>query len=347
VNFIPKVVGIIGSGSFGTTVARLISHNASVLLLSRNETIIHHINHHHRHLDIDLPTNIKAIPSIEHLCKACQVIFPIVPSTSFREVIKDCAEYLHPDHILIHGTKGFDIINVDYSRKKIRINRSNIRTMSEVIREESSVIRIGALTGPNLSSEIMRGLPAASVVASRFDEVINIGNTVLSSPLFKIYGSHDIIGAELAGALKNMIAVGTGIIEGVKLGKNVEALFITRGLREMLLIGNAMEADFKTFFGVAGVGDLIATATSKDSRNFTFGYQLAMGRTKEEIEKEFDELAEGVRTIQFMFHLAQFYKLDVPIVEMLYAVIYHELPLNKAISYLLEYPYSIDVDYIN
>ena len=107
-----------------------------------------------------------------------------------------------------------------------------------------------------------------------------------------------------------------------------------------------MQADYKTFFGIAGVGDLIATATSTDSRNYKFGYLLAMGRKKEDIEKDFEELVEGVRSIQFMFHLAQFYQLDVPIVEMLYAVIYQNLPLPDAISYLLEYPYSIDVDYI-
>jgi glycerol-3-phosphate dehydrogenase (NAD(P)+) len=269
-----------------------------------------------------------------------------VPSDSFRSMMKRLAIHLKPYHILIHGTKGFDWVDIDLDTGFPKISRKNIRTMSEVIIEESQVIRVGCVSGPNLSKEIMAGLPAASVIASRFDEVIKLGHEALQSPLFKIYGSHDILGAELAGALKNMIAIGAGIIGGLEMGKNIEAMFITRGLREMLLLGKAMGADHKTFFGNAGIGDLIATATSNNSRNYQFGLHLAAGKTKSEIEAESEELAEGVRTVKLMFHFAQENNLNVPIVEMLYAVIYGGLDLKRAITYLLEFPYSVDVDFM-
>jgi glycerol-3-phosphate dehydrogenase (NAD(P)+) len=144
-----------------------------------------------------------------------------------------------------------------------------------------------------------------------------------------------------------MIAIGTGIASGLKLGKNIEALLVTRGLREMLLIGNALGADPRTFFGTAGLGDLIATSTSMDSRNFKFGMQLGQGQSASDIQAHSDELVEGVRTIKLMYHFSQGTKLDVPIVEVLYGIIFKELPIPEAMSYLLDYPYALDVDYID
>ena len=341
-----KYIGVIGAGSFGTCLSKLISYNTRCLLFTRQEETAETINKEHHFMGYELPKSLEATTDLTRIADECQLIFPVVRSDSFRSMMKTLAPYLKPYHILIHGTKGFDWVGVDIDKGFPKIGRNNIRTMSEVITEESQVIRVGCVSGPNLSKEIMAGLPAASVIASHFDEVIKLGHEALQSPLFKIYRSHDILGAELAGALKNMIAIGAGIIGGLEMGKNIEAMFITRGLREMLLIGMAMGADYKTFFGNAGLGDLIATATSNNSRNYQFGLQLATGKSKSEIEAASEELAEGVRTVKLMFHFASENNLNVPIVEMLYAVIYGGLELRKAINYLLEYPYSVDVDFL-
>lgn len=345
-DFKPEVVGVVGAGRFGLTISMMLSHNVSVLLYTRSQDTVEQINHEHSYMGLALPRNIKAVNDIEYLCSQCKLIYPVLPSEVFRSVIQEFAPYLHPYHVLIHATKGFDLINADLDAFLPRIKRRNIRTMSELIREWTQVVRIGCLSGPNLSSEILRGLPAATVVASEYDEVIEMGYSTLSNPQFKIYASHDLIGTELAGALKNIIAIGAGMIAGLDLGKNAEAFFLTRGLREMFLIGKALGGNSRTFFGTAGVGDLIATATSPESRNFQFGYRLAQGKTKDEIESELNELTEGVRTVRIMYHLGNTYQLDIPIVEMLHAIIFHGLSIKKAIQYLMDYPYSSDVDFL-
>ena len=342
----PDIVGIIGAGHFGTTLANLIASNCDVLVYSRDTSTVNHTNSAQAVLGLTLPDNVKATSSREELCQSCKVIIPVVPSSSFRTMIRTFAPILYPFHVLIHGTKGFDL---DVGRKDsatMTKRKPTIKTMSAVIAEETQVVRIGCISGPNLSAEIRRGLPAATVVASEFDEVINIGYRVLSRPGFKIYGSHDLLGTEIAGALKNMIAMGTGMIAGLALGKNVQSLFITRGLREMLILGGELGADARTFLGTAGLGDLIATASSADSRNFNFGVSIAQGKTREEIERESDDLIEGIRTLKLMHQFAIQKRLDLPIIEMLYAVIFGGLQLRLAISYLLDYPYAVDVDFL-
>ena len=208
------------------------------------------------------------------------------------------------------------------------------------------VLLVGCLSGPNLASEIMDGQPTATVIGSHFDEVIRLGKRVLSSEHFHVFGTSDLLGAELAGALKNMIAIGSGILKGKGLGKNIQAMLITRGLTEMVHFGNAMGSSSSAFFGTAGIGDLVATATSKDSRNFTFGYRLGMGESIEEIESTMPELAEGVRTLKIARQLAKYYKLRVPITEMLYQIVFEDFDIDRAIHFLITYPYDVDVDFI-
>lgn len=343
----PQVVGVIGAGNFGTTVAGILAGNVDkVYLYSRDERIVARINRDHVNKDQVLPSNVEATCDPAMICRECRLLMPILPSATFRQALEPFAIHLKPYHMIIHGTKGFDVVDIDLQQKNPTITRAHLKTMSEVVKEETQVVRIGVLSGPNLSMEIRKGLPTASVVASDFDEVITLGAKVLSNPKFKIYGSHDIIGTEFAGALKNIIAIGTGIINGLEMGKNIEALFLTRGLREMIIIGQALGADAKTFFGTAGIGDLIATATSDDSRNFRFGKLLSQGKSRQEIESASGELTEGVRTLHLMHHISRHYKLDVPIVEMLFAVVFRDLPIDRAIAYLLDYPYSMDVDYL-
>jgi len=282
-----KKVGVIGAGSFGTAISNLIALNGvDVLLFSRRQTVIDKINKDRQHYGITLSDHIELTNDMEKVAKECTLIFPIVPSRVFRETIKLLGPYLKPYHTLIHGTKGFGLKEVteeELLAKRVNITRANVCTMSEVIRQESVVVRIGCLSGPNLSAEILDGQPTATVIASQFSEVIKAGQAVLDSTQFHVFGSHEILGAEIAGALKNIIALGSGILGGMGMGKNIQAMLITRGLTEMIRYGTAMGTASRPFLGTAGVGDLIATATSKDSRNYTFGYRIGQGETPADI----------------------------------------------------------------
>jgi glycerol-3-phosphate dehydrogenase (NAD(P)+) len=340
-----KVYGVIGAGSFGTAVANLLAQNVEVLLFSREQDIVEKINQQHQYFGIDIPERVRATNSIEEVAHTCSVIFPIVPSIHFREMMQKLGPHLTPAHILIHGTKGFDIYQEGADLPDIaKLIPDQVHTMSQVILQESAVRRVGCLSGPNLASEIMEGQPTATLVASPFSEVIEIGKQVLNSPNFKVYGSNDLLGAELAGALKNIFALGSGILRGKGLGKNIQAMLITHGLLEMLRFGQAFGTGINAFFGTAGIGDLVATATSKSSRNFTFGFRLGKGETVEEIKKTMPELAEGVRTIQITYALARHARLRVPITNTLYKVIFEDYDLDQAIKFLLAYPYDIDVE---
>jgi glycerol-3-phosphate dehydrogenase (NAD(P)+) len=343
-----KPVGVIGAGSFGTTVANILAHNSEVLLFSRKAETVDEINSTRRHLGVEMSPRITATSDLADLARECTLLFPIVPSTNFRRVMQAIGPHLSPHHIVIHGTKGFDLIGMeedDLILPNIVVTRANVRTMSEVVREESSVVRVGCLSGPNLAAEIMAGQPAATLVGSRFREVIQAGQTALNGPKFRVFGSYDILGAELAGALKNIIALGSGVLGGLGLGRNIQGLLIARGLAEMVYFGKSLGASSQAFIGVAGIGDLVATATSTNSRNYTFGTRLAMGETATQIRETMPELAEGVRTLRIARQLARQYKLHVPITSTLHGVVFEGLPVEKALEYLMTYPYSIDVDF--
>jgi len=176
--------------------------------------------------------------------------------------------------------------------------------------------------------------------------VISLGKKVLSSEHFHVFGTYDLLGAELAGALKNIIAIGSGMLKGKGLGKNIQAMLITRGLTEMVYFGKTLGSDSSAFFGTAGIGDLVATATSKNSRNFTFGYRLGQGEDIQEIENTMPELAEGVRTLRIAVQLAKYYKLRVPITDMLHKIVFEGFDIDRAIHFLITYPYDVDVDFI-
>lgn len=345
-----KKVGVIGAGSFGTAISNLIAlKGIDVLLYSRKQSVIDNINKERQHFGITISDHIELTTDLEKIANECNLIFPIVPSRAFRETIKNLGPYLKPYHILIHGTKGFglkDVTEEELIAKRGKIERKNVCTMSEVIRQESVVVRIGCLSGPNLASEILDGQPTATVIASQFSEVIKAGQEALDSPQFHVFGSHEILGAELAGALKNIIAIGSGILGGMGFGKNIQAMLITRGLTEMIHFGKAMGSASRPFLGTAGVGDLIATATSSESRNYTFGMRIGKGEKIQDIMQSMPELAEGARTLKIARGLARHYKLHVPITEMLYAVVFSGFDIERALNYLMKYPYAVDVDFI-
>ncbi|HKK78566.1 MAG TPA: hypothetical protein VJ933_03010, partial [Phaeodactylibacter sp.] len=208
---VEQPVGIIGAGSFGTAIANLLAYNVDVLLYSRQAELVQQINSAHHHMGVTLSERVRATNDIAELSSECTLLFPVVPSDNFRNMMRTLGPHLRPYHILIHGTKGFDApeMTANGTDSNTLLSREQVSTMSEVIRQESCVMRVGCLSGPNLASEIMEGQPTATVIGSHYDEVISLGKKVLSSEHFHVFGTYDLLGAELAGALKNIIAIGS------------------------------------------------------------------------------------------------------------------------------------------
>lgn len=339
-----RKVGVIGSGSFGLAVSNLISHNYDVLLYSRNEEVVNKINNTHEHKGQNLRENIIATNDIEYVANECYLIFPIVPSNNFKDMLIGFKDYLTPKHILIHGTKGFhiekDILTVDALDKK------DVYTMSELILKETSVVRVGCMAGPNLAREIAEGQLGATVIASRYNEVIKEGQKALNSKLFRAFGSHHTIGVELAGVLKNYIAIASGMLHALGYGDNTKALLVTRGMAEMIYIAKALGANENAFLGMAGIGDLMATCNSKLSRNFRVGYYLAQGKNLPDIVEEIGETAEGIKTLKVIKLLEQ-YKFNAPIAKALHNIVYGDWKIEDGVSYLMSRPVSFDADYVD
>mgnify|MGYP000969681023 CR=1 FL=1 len=213
---------------------------------------------------------MQATTDLNLLASKCDVIFPVLPSYAFRNVIRELASHLTSNHILIHGAKGFDV-KVDFTKSPIAIQPNEICTMSEVIIEETPVHRVGCISGPNLAKEIAQKQPAGTVLASKFKEVIGIGTEILQCDRFQIYGSHDIKGIELAGVFKNYIAIAAGASAALGYGENVKALLITKGIAEMIAIGKTLGVEPRSLLGLAGIGDLVATSSSPLSRIYSGG----------------------------------------------------------------------------
>ena len=344
-----ETIGVVGAGSFGTAVANILAENASnVLLYVRSDEKAQEIQKTRTSAGQQLNDGITVTRDIAQVANECEVIFPMVPSANFRDMILSLSPYLKPYHVLIHGTKGFDLHIPDKEKitKDNPLTREHVRTISEIIKEETSVLRVGCLAGPNLAKELDQRKPAATVVASHFNEVISIGQRLLKNDRFMIYGSSDLIGIELCGILKNIIAVGAGTISGMELGENAKALFISRGLVEMVYIGKALGGNAQAFLGLAGVGDLIATCTSNLSRNYSVGFRLAKGETLNEIIDSMEEVAEGIKTINIVNELAESYGVRCPITESLYKIIHNEMSIEDGLSYLMSFPFRAEIDFL-
>lgn len=343
-----KMTGVIGAGSFGTAISNLLAANGQVLLYARKAEVKQAILDTRNNAGQTVHNNVTPTTDIREITNRCRLIFPTVPSANFRGMMREFADFFQPHHILIHATKGLDAQPplTSGEAKATTYTREHIKTMSEVILEESVVLRVGALAGPNLAMELAGGKPAATVIASKFDEVIKAGRIAMRSPNFQVYGNHDIIGVELSGILKNAIAIASGGVSGLGLGENARALLITKGLSEMIRLGSALGSDTTAFFGLAGVGDLVATCNSELSRNFTVGHRLARGESLEEIIETSSEVAEGINTIRIARQLGEFYKVKLPIINMLYEILYEDVPPREGLARLMEFPYAKDVDFL-
>jgi len=344
-----KPIGVIGAGSFGSTVANLLAEKSPVLIYARSKDMIEQMRAERKSNGYILHDNITPVETLEELATKTEIIFPVVSSAGFRDMMRNLAPYLYPYHTLIHGTKGLDVTlpeGKSLNDPGIVINRDNVKTMSEVILEESAVVKVGCLAGPNLAQEIADKHPAATVVASRFDSVIADGQRLLRNDLFQVYGNKDLIGIELAGVLKNIIAIGSGALSGLGYGENARALLISRGMIEMIHLGKALGGNIEAFIGLAGIGDLMATCSSSLSRNFTVGNRLAKGETLDEITNSMQEVAEGVHTIKIIKKFAEHYNFRAPITEKLYQVLNGKATVKETLQYLMKIPLNVDIDFL-
>lgn len=343
-----KPVGVIGAGNFGSVIANILAINKRVILYARNEADVKKIIETKEHRGYPMSPNIEPTHDLEYLANQCDVIFPMVPSAHFRDMMRQLSPYLHPYHILIHGTKGFDItLPPGQTIEDVEtLTRQQVKTMSEVIKEESVVVRVGCLAGPNLSKELAQRHPGATVVASHFNEVCQLGKKLLRNDRFQVYENKDIVGVEIAGVLKNIIAIASGALSGLGYGENAKGLLISRGAVEMVYLGRALGGDLKAFLGVAGIGDLVTTCNSPMSRNFTVGYRLAKGEKLADILADMQEVAEGVNTVRIAKKCADHYKVRALITDRLYKVLFEGMTVEEALEFLMRYPLNVDIDFI-
>lgn len=342
-------VGVIGSGNFGTVIANLLAENRDVWMYTRRGEVVEAIARDHLHRGQAMHPRIKAVTDLAMMAAHCTLIFPMLPSKFFRDTMRQIGPHLTPAHILIHGTKGLDVQMPQYEIRdmaEFKLSMDQVKRMSQVIAEESCVLRIGCISGPNLSGEISRHLPAGTVIASHFDEVIREGKAVLRSERFMVFENDDLVGVELAGVLKNILALGSGMVSGLGLGENARALMITRGWRELMRIAELFGSDKNAFMGLAGIGDMIATCSSPQSRNYTVGYRLAQGETLDGIIASMDEVAEGVNTVRTAMALIRHYGLPSPLIRSFHLVLFEQVPIQEAIRQLLTHKHGPDVDFL-
>lgn len=343
-----KKIGVVGVGSFGTAIANMLAEKNQVMVFARKEEVVDEINTAHTVGGRELNASISATINPSELCRLCDILFFMVPSSGFLEVVRNFAPFLYPYHMIIHGTKGLALnLAAGQSLENVqKLKRSQILTMSEVILQETVAVRVGCLAGPNISKELMLGHPAATVVASKYNEVILEGQKLLRSERFQVYGNSDIIGVELSGVLKNIIAIASGALAGLGLGENAKGLLISRGMVEMVHLSKALGGSVQSVLGLAGVGDLVTTCNSVDSRNFTVGYRLAKGESLEQILATMDEVAEGVNTVRVVDAFIKTAGIRAPITENLHRVLFEDLSIAEALQALMKYPFSVDVDFV-
>lgn len=301
-------IAVIGAGSWGTTVAMLGAVNTPTSLWVRRPELAEEITRtriNSQYLpDTQLPDQLQAVTSLQQAVADADLLIVAVPSHGFRQVFSEISPLISPTIPLLSLTKG--------------IEQRTLATMTEVISNqapEHDPNRIGVLTGPNLASEVAAGQPTATVVAMADVEAARQIQRVLMGPTFRVYTNDDVIGCELGGALKNVMAIAAGMSDGLGFGDNSRATLITRALAELTRLGVELGGRPSTFAGLAGMGDLIATCISPRSRNHQVGFHLAKGRTLEEIISEMRMVAEGVKTTTSVLGLAARAGVEMPIAE--------------------------------
>ncbi len=306
---------MLGAGSWGTTVASLVALRHETVLWARDPDVAKAVNTDHVNPaylpGFGLPTELSATADLEHAVCDADLLVVGVPTSGFRGVLERAAPCVRPWVPVVSLSKGLEI--------------GTLLRMTEVIKQVAPGHPVAALTGPNISHEIISGKAAASVVATKDMEVASAIQAVFTRGVFRVYRNDDVIGCEMGGALKNVIAIAAGIGEGLGVGDNTRAAVMSRGLAELSRLGVALGAQATTFAGLAGMGDLIATCMSPHSRNRAVGEQLGRGRRLEDILAEMHMVAEGVNTATVALELASRHGLDLPICTMIDKVVKSEI----------------------
>jgi glycerol-3-phosphate dehydrogenase (NAD(P)+) len=298
-------VCVVGAGSWGTTVASLVAHNAETTLWARRDDLVDEINSRHTNSaylpSATLPDTLRASSDLDALIAAADVVAMAVPSQGFRDVAARVANSIGATTPVVSLSKGLE--------------RSTLMRMSQVLEESMPGRPVAVLSGPNLAREILAGQPAASVIACADDAVATTLQQLFSRPTFRLYTNPDVVGCEIGGVVKNVIAIASGIAQGFGFGDNTKATLVTRGLAEMTRLGVAMGANPLTFAGLAGMGDIMATCASMQSRNTQVGVRLGTGESIADIVASMNMVAEGVKSSAVVVDLARKLGVEMPIAE--------------------------------
>lgn len=331
-------VTILGTGAWGTTLARLLAEERlqwtdgdvataeAVLLWDHHAERAASMERERENQDylpgMRFPPNLRVTANLAEAVRDRTLVLFVTPSQRLREQAKMAAPHLSPGAIVASASKGLEL-------------GTRLR-MTQVLKQElPDSVAIVALSGPNLALEIARGLPAAAVVASDAHEAAETARTLLTAGMFRVYTSDDLAGVELGGALKNIIALGVGISDGLSYGENAKAAFMTRALAEISRLAMAAGANPLTLAGLAGLGDLIATCSSPLSRNRTLGLELAKGRALEAVLAERKTVAEGVTTTRAALELAESLHVELPITEQIAGVLFEQKDVKEAVRSLM------------
>jgi glycerol-3-phosphate dehydrogenase (NAD(P)+) len=321
-------VAVFGTGSWGTAFSMVLADAGSdVVMWGRRQELAEAITRGHENPDnlpgIPLPDSITATHSHQEALAGAEVVVFAVPSQTFRGNLEGWAASLPPEAVLVSLMKGIEL--------------GTTQRMSQVIGEVTGAgaERIAVVSGPNLAREIAQRQPAATVVGCADEAVAEKLQQVCATAYFRPYTNTDVVGVELGGAVKNVIALAVGIAKGMGMGDNSQASIVTRGLAEITRLGLALGADAATFAGLAGVGDLVATCLSPLSRNRTFGEKLGQGRTVDEIVASTSQIAEGVKSAESILELARAHDVDMPIVEHVAAAVHDSLPPGEIVRRIM------------
>lgn len=305
-------VAVVGAGAWGTTISLLLSEKQHEVILWMYEEDLSRemkISRENRKFlpGFPIPENIDPT-SDPAAVEGAECVFFVVPTQFSRSVASKVAPHIKPSTILVSAAKG--------------IESSTLKLPVQILEEEIKGCSLCALSGPNLAFEIARGLPAATVVASKEESMAKIIQDKIMLPRFRVYTNNDVIGIQLGGSLKNVIAIASGIAKGLKLGDNALAAMTVRGIAEITRLGTAMGAKADTFKGLSGIGDLIVTCSSNLSRNYQVGEQIAKGRKLPEILSSMKEVAEGVTTAPAVLELAKKHNVNMPIAQEVFNMLY-------------------------
>ncbi|MFF7954005.1 NAD(P)H-dependent glycerol-3-phosphate dehydrogenase [Streptomyces griseorubiginosus] len=327
----PARAAVFSAGSWGTAAAKILADaGTTVIVHARRSEIADAINHHHRNPsyfpDVDLPTSLTATTDPAAALKDADYLVLSIPAQSLRASLATWSPHIGPDTVIVSLMKG--------------IEQGTGKRASEVIAEVTGVNanRIAVLSGPNLAREIMDGQPAAATVACPDEAAARRFQAACHTSYFRPYTSTDVIGCEMGGAVKNVIALATGIAHGMNLGHNAAAMLITRGLAEAIRLATAMGADPATLAGLSGIGDLVATCTSPLSRNRTFGSHLGQGMTVEETTAVTRQTTEGVKSAEAILNLARAHDVEMPITQIISALLHEKISLDEAAAALMQRP---------